>query len=48
MEVEALVNTLHHSLTKVEAETPGDKLRDVKTDALANTLDRRDEGRQCC
>ena len=48
MEVEALVNMLHHSLTKVEAETRGDKLRDVNTDALANTLARRHEGRQCC
>ena len=29
VEVEALVNTLYHSLAEVEAETPGDTLRDV-------------------
>ena len=31
MEVKALVNKLHHSLEKEEAETPGDKQRDVET-----------------
>ena len=31
VEVKALVNMLHHSLAKKEAEKPGDKQRDVKT-----------------
>ena len=30
VEVKALVNTLHHSLAKREAEKPGDKPRDVE------------------
>lgn len=38
VEVEGLVNTLHHSLTEVEAETPGDTLCDVKAEALADRL----------
>ena len=38
MEVEALVITLHHSLPELEAETPGDKLRDVKASNVAETL----------
>ena len=38
MEVEALVISLHHSLTELEAETPGDKLRDGKASNVAETL----------
>ena len=38
MEVEALVIRLHHSLTELEAETPGDKLHDVKASNVAETL----------
>ena len=38
VEVKALVNTMHQSLTEVEGETPGDTLRDVEPEALADTL----------
>ena len=38
MEVETLVITLHHSRTELEAETPGDKLPDLKASNVAETL----------
>ena len=38
MEVETLVNTLHHSLSEVEAGKSGDTLRDVDTDVLVDTV----------
>ena len=38
VEVEALGKTQHHSLTELEAETPGDTLRDVEDDTLADRL----------
>ena len=38
MEVEALVITLHHSLTELEVETPGDRLRDLRASNVAETL----------
>ena len=38
MDAEAPVITIHHNLAEVKAETPGDTLRDVETDASANTL----------
>ena len=38
VEVKALVNTLHHSLAKREAEKPGDKPRDVEAYAFSDKL----------
>ena len=38
MEVEALVITLHHSLTELEVEAPGEKLRDVRASNVAERL----------
>ena len=37
-EAEALVITMHPSLAKVEAERPGDTLRNVETEASTDTL----------
>ena len=37
MEVEKLVNTMHHSLAEVKAEKPGDT-RDVEAKGLDDTL----------
>ena len=38
MQAEVLVITMHHSLVEIEAETPGNTLRDVETEASADTL----------
>ena len=38
MEMQALVNALHHNLPEVQAEKTGDTLRDVKAEALADKL----------
>ena len=41
MEAETLVNTMHYSLLKVEAQTPVDTLRDIDPKTSANTLANR-------
>ena len=41
MEAETLVNTMHYSLPKVEAQTPVDTLSDMDPKASANTLAKR-------
>jgi len=38
VEAETLLNTMHHSLAEVKAETPLDTLRDVETEASADML----------
>ena len=38
VEVRALVITMHYSLAQAQLKIPGHILRDVKTDALADTL----------
>lgn len=38
LEGKALVTTMHYSLAEAETETRGDTLRDVETEASANTL----------
>ena len=41
MEAETVVNTMHYSLLKVEAQTPVDTLSDMDPKASANTLANR-------
>ena len=38
LEGKALVTTMHYSLAEAETKTRGDTLRDVETEASANTL----------
>ena len=38
LQTEALFNTMHQSLAEVEAETPGDTLRDTEAEASSGTL----------
>ena len=38
METEVLINTMHQSQAEVEAETPGDPVRDVEAEASVDTL----------
>ena len=38
MHTKPFVNTMHHSLEKVQNETPRDTLHDVKAVAFADTL----------
>ena len=38
VEVRAPVITMHYSLAQVQLEIPGETLRDVESDALADTL----------
>ena len=45
VEVKALVNTLHHSLAKGEAEKPGDKPSDVEATASADRLGEEKAGK---
>ena len=38
VEVRALVITMHYSLTQAQLQIPGETLRDVRTNALTDTL----------
>ena len=38
LEVRALVITMHYSVAQAQSEIPGYNLREVETDALADTL----------
>ena len=38
MQVSAVVITMHYSLAQAQFKIPGETLRDVETDALADTL----------